>query len=920
MNKLNFPRRHRTIYVLAFFALALVVVGIVLRTRIAVLLDSYTERQTEKQIKVYALLMEEKLDTELENLEYIASKLEQTLDDMDDMMPVIYSDPGIKQGLLDIDGRALYGDDLDPGIYEGIQASFRGQKAITYVENEGMLFTCPVFHGANIRYVLYRLCPESILEEYFATDIYDDLGKICVTMRDGTIVIPFYNSSAEDLAWYQSEEVQRDFVSMHMEMEVSVAVAHAFETGRGEMILFESEVPGTDLLVSGYVPKAVASEGIGNITLLVVWVFGLLMLLVMIGAVYLSRAVIKARESDELRKAKAEAEEASRAKGDFLANMSHEIRTPINAVLGMNEMILRESTEDNILTYAESVRSSGHMLLGLINDILDFSKIEAGKIEIISAEYDLSAVLYDLVNMVRTRADDKGLIIKLDFDATTPRQLFGDEVRIKQVISNILTNAVKYTEKGSVTFSVGYERTEDDKILLKVSVADTGIGIRPEDMEKLFSKFDRIEEKRNRNIEGTGLGMSITENLLELMGTELKVKSTYGEGSVFGFSLLQGVCGEEELGDYEETFRSRALHENYHESFIAPSARVLAVDDNPMNLAVFNSLIRKTRIQTDNAESGDAALALMAQNKYDLIFLDHMMPEKDGVETLNELKAQVDNPNLNTPVICLTANAISGARDEYLEAGFDDYLTKPINPTHLERMIRRLLPDDKIEIETGEEVRNDAGKAGAKGGSDITDELKCLADTPINVETGIINSGSAEDYLNLLRIFYESIDEKSEELKSFLVKGDYGNYTIKVHALKSSARIIGAISLGEEAQALEDAGKGMDTGYIATHHEGFIKAYESLKEPLSGVFEVADDHVGPGIPDKPQADDELMSTVYEELDNAADSMDYDALLEIFKEMEGYHVPADKEELWQKLKDAAQDYDYEGVRELLKSRI
>ena len=904
---------------LAFFALALVVVGIVLRIRIGRLLDSYTESQTEKQVKIYALLLEEKLDTELENLEYIASKLEQNLDDPDDVMPVIYNDPGLRQGLLAIDGSALYGDNLDPGIFDGIQSSFRGNNAITYVENEGILFTCPVFNGANIRYVLYRLCPASVVEEYFATDIYDDLGKICVTTREGAIVIPFYNAADEDLAWFQSEQIRRNFVSMHREMEVSVAVANTFSTDRGEMILFESEVPGTGFLVSGYVPKYVAMEGIGNVTLLVVWVFGLLMLLVMIGAVYLSRAVIKARESDELRKAKAEAEEASRAKGDFLANMSHEIRTPINSVLGMNEMILRESTEDNILTYAESVRSSGHMLLGLINDILDFSKIEAGKIDIIPVEYDLSVVLYDLVNVIRSRADDKGLVINLDFDTSTPRQLFGDEVRIKQVITNILTNAVKYTEKGSVTFSVGYERADDDKIRLNVSVADTGIGIRPEDMDKLFSKFDRIEEKKNRNIEGTGLGMSITENLLELMGTELKVESTYGVGSVFSFSLLQGVCGEEELGDYVESFRSNARRDNNNQSFIAPSARVLVVDDNPMNLAVFNSLVKKTRILPDNAESGDDALALMEQKKYDLIFLDHMMPEKDGVETLHELKAQADNPNLMTPVICLTANAISGARNEYLQAGFDDYLTKPINPTQLEKMIRRLLPDDKISIVTGEE-RSDADNVGAKDGLGVPDRLECLAETSIDVKTGIHNSGSAEDYMSLLRIFYESIDEKSEELNRFFDKEDYENYTIKVHALKSSARIIGALSLGEEAQALEDAGKSMDTGYIAMHHEGFIKAYESLKEPLSGVFEVADDHVGPGIPDKPQADDELMSTVYEELDNAADSMDYDALLEIFKEMEGYHVPADKEELWQKLKDAAQDYDYEGVRELLKSRI
>ncbi|MCR4762357.1 MAG: response regulator [Lachnospiraceae bacterium] len=916
MNKTYSWRRHRTVYVLAFFALALVVVGIVLRTRIALLLDSYTERQTEKQIKVYALLMEEKLNTELENLEYIASRLEQTLDDMDDLMPVVYHDPGIRQGLLGIDGNALYGKSLDPGTYEGIQASFRGNKAITYVENEGMLFTCPVFHGPNIRYVLYRLCPSSVLESYFSTDIYDDLGKICVTTRDGVIVIPFYHSDAADLAWYQSEEIQRSFVSMHREMEVSVAVANTFSTERGDMILFESEIPGTDFLVSGYVPKSVASEGIGNITLLVVWVFGLLMLLVMIGAVYLSRAVMKARESDELRKAKAEAEEASRAKGDFLANMSHEIRTPINAVLGMNEMILRETTDENILTYAENVRSSGHMLLGLINDILDFSKIEAGKIEIIPVEYDLSVVLYDLVTMVRARADDKGLTVNLDFDTDIPRQLFGDEVRIKQVLTNILTNAVKYTEKGSITFSVGYEQTEENQILLYVSVADTGIGIRPEDMGKLFSKFDRIEEKRNRHIEGTGLGMSITENLLELMGTTLQVESTYGKGSTFRFSLLQGVQGEEKLGDFEKTFRSRAQHEHYQESFTAPSAQVLAIDDNPMNLAVFNSLIKKTRVQTDNAASGDEGLALMAQKKYDLIFLDHMMPEKDGVETLHELKAQTDNPNRETPVICLTANAVSGAREEYLQAGFDDYLTKPIDPAKLERMMRRFLPDEKITYDTDEEEQSDTDSAGTKDEDGIPEELNRLAVFSVDADAGIRNSGTVDAYLSLLRMFAASIDERTGELTQLLDEKDYEDYTIKVHALKSSARIIGASSLGEEAQALEDAGKRLDTAYITGHHDEFVKAVERLKEPLSNIFAGPGDQGKADGSDKPPADAALLSTFYKELDAAADAMDCDALQAVFDKIDRYRIPDDVQPLWQKLKHAAQEYDYEGVHALL----
>ena len=319
--------------------------------------------------------------------------------------------------------------------------------------------------------------------------------------------------------------------------------------------------------------------------------------------------------------------------------------------------------------------------------------------EIIPADYDVSVVLNDLVNMIRSRADGKGLALQLDFDGSMPKRLRGDEVRIKQVITNILTNAVKYTEKGSVTFHVGYERIEDepDSVWLDVSVKDTGIGIKPEDVEKLFSEFERIEERRNRNIEGTGLGMNITKSLLEMMDSRLNVESVYGEGSTFSFRLKQKVVSWDALGDYEAAFRaSLANRKKYREKFTAPDAAVLVVDDTPMNLAVFKSLLKRTGVQIDTAESGDKGLKLASAKKYDMIFLDHMMPGKDGIETLHELHAQSENPNLQTPTVCLTANAISGAREKYLSEGFDDYLTKPIDAERLEEMLMRYLPENKL--------------------------------------------------------------------------------------------------------------------------------------------------------------------------------------------------------------------------------
>ena len=394
------------------------------------------------------------------------------------------------------------------------------------------------------------------------------------------------------------------------------------------------------------------------------------------------------------------ANQANEAKSLFLSTMSHDIRTPMNAIIGMNEMILRDSREDDTRMYAENIRTAGNTLLGIINDILDFSKIEAGKMEIIDVDYNIASLLNDLVNMVQRKAEEKGLTFELDVDSKIPSVLHGDELRIKQVITNILSNAVKYTKEGGIVFAVSASkcRTEEDSVILHVSIRDTGIGIKPEDLDKLFVAFERIEEKKNRNIEGTGLGMAIAQNFLSLMGSKIQVESQYGKGSVFSFDLKQKVADWEPLGAFDAAFK-RYLSERkqYTSNFTAPKARILVVDDTQMNLKVFVSLLGKTKIQIDTAESGDAGIELFHKKTYDLIFLDHMMPNKDGIETLQEMKACLDTPNRKTPVICLTANAVSGMREMYIEAGFDDYLTKPIDTERLEAMLLRYLPTDLVE-------------------------------------------------------------------------------------------------------------------------------------------------------------------------------------------------------------------------------
>ncbi len=406
--------------------------------------------------------------------------------------------------------------------------------------------------------------------------------------------------------------------------------------------------------------------------------------------------------TEELERQKKIADDANAAKSRFLANMSHEIRTPINAVIGMDEMILRESSEEEIRGYASGIMSAGKTLLALINDILDLSKVEEGKMEIIPVRYELSSMVNNLVNIISGRAEKKGLKFCVEVDPHIPKDLVGDEIRIRQCALNILTNAVKYTEKGSVTLKFSYKDMEEGagsdgrNIALTLSVTDTGIGMKPEDLEKLLKPYQRIDEKRNRQIEGTGLGMSITSQLLHLMGSRLEVESEYGRGTCMSFTIVQQAVSSEEIGKYDLKYRhsGKGIPE-YSEMFHAPDARILVVDDTDINLLVMRNLLKKTQIQIDTASSGSEALALNSSNTYDALFIDHMMPDMDGLETLKKLRGS--GHNLNAPAIALTANAISGAREMYIEAGFDGYLSKPVESEKLEMLLMNILPQNKIK-------------------------------------------------------------------------------------------------------------------------------------------------------------------------------------------------------------------------------
>ncbi len=528
------------------------------------------------------------------------------------------------------------------------------------------------------------------------------------------------------------------------------------------------------------------------------------------------------------------AEAANQAKTAFLSMMSHEIRTPINAVIGMNEMILRESGEENVLTYAENAHTASMSLLSIINDILDFSKIEAGKMEIIPAEYDLSSLVNDLVNLVRFRAEERGLALYVKVDPSAPHALVGDEIRVKQIITNLLTNAVKYTEKGSVSFSVGFHQTAQDEIALDVSVTDTGRGIREEDMEKLFAAFDRLDAEKTRKIEGTGLGLNITQQLLEIMGSRLEVRSVFGKGSTFSFSLPQKVVEWEGVGDFSAALkRMESKHIRQSAGFVAPSARILVVDDAPMNIAVISGLLRRTKIFVDTAASGEECIEKFGANQYDLVFLDHQMPGLDGVETLGELQRLYPGKTKDTPIISLTANAVFGAKEEYLAAGFTDYLSKPVMPDALDAALIKHLPADKLVF------------ASADGNKEDTPLPDWLSDIPlISTRRGVEFCGGNEEYLDALKIFGASIEERADELETLYKNRDYKNYTVKVHALKSMAKSVGAAELSELAAEMEEAGKKHDLAALTAGAEVLLSLYRSLAEPLKRLNETPKKQTG----------------------------------------------------------------------------
>lgn len=945
-------------------------------------------------------------------------------------------------------------------------------------------------------------------------------------------------------------------------------------------------------------------------------------------------------ENERAKKAAKEAEELNLAQNRFFSSMSHEIRTPINSILGLNELILREENiSDEIVRDATGIQGSGKMLLSLINDILDFSKIEAGSMDIVPVEYDVGELMSEIVNMIWIKAQDKGLKLEVSVDPKVPLHLYGDEVRIKQILINLLNNAVKYTKEGTVGLHIESEDIGENSVMLRISVSDTGIGIKKDSIPYLFDAFKRVDEQKNRYIEGTGLGLSIVKQLVDLMDGSISVNTVYGEGSTFNVMIKQAVSDPTAIGELSIHNFGKVKKKAYESRFTAPEASVLIVDDNVMNLEVERKLLLGTKMRVDTAISGKEALKATLSNHYDVILMDHLMPEMDGIECLQEIRGQEGGLNQMTSVVVLTANAGSENKELYNHAGFDGYLVKPVSGENLEQLLINYIPQDKLNLRTDlnrmegstnatsgynrkipivittssmcdlpDAIMNDprlpiipftiqtengifkdrtqigsdelvryikSGKKALSAPPEVADyteffasflktahqiiyiaitssmsddykraceaakafdnvsvinseclssgtgilvliacklaqrdipveeviaeleevkkRLKCsfvvgntefmmrngrispsvhrfvealslrpclrfkddqsglggifmgsrthafrryirmafpvdqipdsdvlfityvdidedtlqwiknevskyaffehivfqqasaaissncgpgsfgllyflksnksynissllmeqsvenVGDTETSVgnvtenaitsydeeqqvttdeteesdvpwydsiegidgEIALKNSGSEEAFKTVLKIFYDSIDEKDRELEGFYRAQDWDNYTIKIHALKSSSKLIGAMDLSEKAQALENAGKEGNIDYIRDNFDSFMEEYRGYKNALAGLYETEESES-----DKPVADSFLMESVYEAVADAAENMECDAIDEALEELSEYAIPKEDEDKIKTIKDLAAKYDYDGISKLL----
>ena len=562
---------------------------------------------------------------------------------------------------------------------------------------------------------------------------------------------------------------------------------------------------------------------------------------------------LKAQSNQELLKVveikRKEAKSAGKAKTDFLANMSHEIRTPMNAICGMSDLLLQTKLTDEQLDYVSTIKLSSDNLLSIINDILDFSKIEAGKMELVPQSYNLLSPLYSLQNTIDVRIGERPLDFKISIKRDMPTQLYGDEVRVQQVILNLLTNAVKYSNQGHIELIVDYEKLENDEIMLKATVKDQGIGIKKEDMPKLFEAFSQVDMERNHRIEGTGIGLTITERLVRSMGGSITLESEYGVGTTFYVSMRQKVEDFNSVIDTESTDDFVVIsHSNILKGFVsgkkkiakfvAPDANVLVVDDNEANLKVAKGLMGQYKLNVRTCTSGKAALDILETDKsFDILFIDHMMPEMDGVELTKILRSSNDDYLKYVPIIALTANAIKGVSEMFLANGFTEYLSKPIDTERLGEVLNKWIPENKKEeaMEEEESVA-DNNEAVDDDEENLRNMLRRIEN--VDYDKAMTLCGKSEDILlSVIEVYVKSYSQIKERIDSTYAKEDLKNYAIEVHGVKSSSRSIGNDVLGEMAYRLEIEAKDGNIAYVKENHSEFVMKYEQFVGKLKEIVD-----------------------------------------------------------------------------------
>ena len=560
---------------------------------------------------------------------------------------------------------------------------------------------------------------------------------------------------------------------------------------------------------------------IGEILSALNWVYRMPGVVICTGLIFLLvMAAIKTGQDImgiEREKQKAVFEKVSQTR--FLTHMSHEIRTPLNVVIGMNTMILKENRDKQVQEYAEKIDSASKLLLNLISDVLDFSKVEQGSMELEKNSYYLASLINDEALSLKSKAEEKGLEVRIQIDEKLPSVLQGDVVRIKQCLNHLIQNAVNYTQEGHITLSAQGSYSDSKEFYLVLSVADTGEGIRKEDMAKLFNSFTKLDENKNQFVAGTGLGLSLIKTLITKMGGTIKVNSVLGKGSMFTIRIPQIVVDKEPIGNIECAYEKAEMESLQKRQYLyAPEAEILVVDDNDMNLAVIRGLLKQSEMRLDMALSGKECLELTRKKKYDLIFMDHMMPVMDGVETLHMLKKETENPNVDTTVIMLTANAITGMKEQYIEEGFEDYISKPVELEKLEKMLHKYLPEEKTSWKEEErkeqsEEKQEEEQTGSK----------------IDKSIGLNYCGGSEEmYKEIVKAYYQQGQKYIAAIPELCEKGEWKDYAVIAHAIKSTSLTIGAKELSEEAKIQEQAAKEDKTDICAQGWEAFFENYKQI--------------------------------------------------------------------------------------------